>query len=108
MIEILNEDKRQAERRADWHTPADCFRLLDVQKAMDQVNDRLDKGQERMDSIEAMLAQNTSVTTEIKDILDTAKGFFKVTGKIGTFIKWALGIATAVLAFWFTLKSGKQ
>jgi hypothetical protein len=44
-------DDRQVERRAGWHTPDDCFKLLDVQKAMDSIFARLKEGNDRMDSI---------------------------------------------------------
>lgn len=129
-------EKRAGERRADWHTPEECFRILDVQGAMDDVkdsiagiNERLDKGQNRMDKIEdtifanhlesmterkrleSLLQKNTDVTTEIKDILDAGKTFFNVIGKIGgwtrTVILWVLPIATAVLSFWYVI-TGKK
>lgn len=46
------------ERRKDWHTPEDCFKLLDVQKAMDSIFARLKEGNDRMDSIFGHLEQN--------------------------------------------------
>ena len=42
---------RQGERRADWHTPNDCFKLLDVQSTMDRIFARLQEGDARMDAI---------------------------------------------------------
>ena len=122
------EDKRQPtaepytgpERRADWHTPADCFRLLETQE-------RLDKGSERMQRIEDSIAEvkaaqvkaveiharfetkldgNSTATAEILEIISTAKGFFKVASMIGNALKWVLGIATAVIAFVVAIQSG--
>lgn len=125
-------EKRIGERRADWHTPDDCHRLLDAQTSMDEVkasisgiNFRLDKGQLRMDKIEdaifanhleavterkrmaELLQKNTDVTTEIKDILEAGKGFFRAVGKIGSFaraaILWVLPVVTAVLSLWYVI-----
>jgi len=46
------------ERRKDWHTPSDCFKLLDVQQAMDSIFARLKEGNDRMDSIFGHLEQS--------------------------------------------------
>lgn len=48
---VVPEERRQGERRADWHTPETCFKLLDVQTTMDRIFDRLKEGDVRMDSI---------------------------------------------------------
>lgn len=50
-IPQLVEDQRHGERRAGWHTPNDCFKLLDVQATMDRIFARLKEGDARMDSI---------------------------------------------------------
>ena len=86
------------------------------------ITTRLDKGQARMDSIEKsiadnhagglierkhiedMLRENTDVTQEIKNILDAAKGFFKVGGWIATGVKWLVGVVTGCIALYLTLK----
>lgn len=52
---------RQGERRADWHTPNDCFKLLDVQSTMDRIFARLQEGDERMNSIFSQL-EDTQTT----------------------------------------------
>jgi hypothetical protein len=102
-----------AEKRADWHTPANCTKLLAMQQ-------RLDDGGARMARIEASLlevqagqvkivatqALSASAINEVLEIISAAKGFFKGASVIGSVIKWGLGIATAVLAFVLTLKSG--
>jgi len=59
---------------------------------------------DRMDRIDAGLQQNTSVTQEVKDILDTAKGAFRVFGWMGNALKWGLGLGAAALGFWVALK----
>lgn len=46
------------ERRQNWHTPDGCFKLLDVQAAMDRILHRLKEGDDRMDSIFGHLEAN--------------------------------------------------
>ena len=125
-IDIL-EEKRQRERRSDWHTPADCFKLLDVQDAMKGVNERLDKGHERMCDIESTidevkviiekgaeshtwlrekLAANNSETAELLEIIRAGKGFFKTVGVLGDVLKWVLGLGAAAGGAYLTWKSG--
>lgn len=48
---INSADRRHGERRADWHTPNGCFKLLDVQSTMDRIFARLQEGDARMNSI---------------------------------------------------------
>lgn len=58
----------------------------------------------RLDRLDAGMQQNTAVTQEVKDILDTARGAFRFFGHFGNFMKWALGLGGAALAFWVALK----
>lgn len=60
--------------------------MLDMQK-------RLEEGDARMQRIEESI-------TEILDIIQTAKGFFKVLGLIGTSVKWLAGLGTAAVVFY--------
>jgi hypothetical protein len=119
------------ERRAEWHTPEDCHKLLSVQEAMDGVNQRLDDGSARMTRIEesvthvndciksnndaalvhrrkfeATLDKNTVATSEILEIVSALKGFIKVVKVIGKFVAWAAAIAAPIVAIWFTVKTG--
>ena len=118
------------ERRVGWHTPNDCFKVINVQTAMDGVNARLDEGHIRMCAIEAGLASandcvsrgehvharlETKVDSvgadaaELLEIIKNAKGFFRVVGKISgwlrTFLLWTLPLATAVLSFWYVISN---
>ena len=52
--------------------------MLNMQK-------RLEEGDARMKRIEESIA-------EILDIIQTAKGFFKVLGLVGTTVKWLAGL----------------
>jgi hypothetical protein len=89
------------------------------------INVRLDKGQARMDSIEKsigdnhnetilhrkhledLLQKNTTVTDEIREILEGGKSFFRAIAKVGswtrTVILWFLPVITAVLSFWYVI-----
>lgn len=49
--QIVSDARRHGERRADWHTPNDCFKLLDVQSTLDRIFARLQEGDERMNLI---------------------------------------------------------
>lgn len=107
-------DQRRVERRADWHTPQDCFKLIDVQAAMTGVNDRLDKGQTRMDRIETTIKNldnkiesNNIDTAEILDIVRAGRGFFKVIGWAMKAMGWLAGIVAPVIGLYFVLKDGK-
>ena len=57
--------------------------MLNMQK-------RLEEGDARMKRIEESIA-------EILDIIQTAKGFFKVLGLVGTTVKWLAGLGTAAI-----------
>lgn len=107
-----------------WHTPETRFRLLDVQSAMNGVNARLDAQQLRMEGIddriqanhlasqddrkrlEDKLDSNSSLTSELLEIVKAGKGFFKVIGWIMTAIKWAAAIAIPIVGLIAVLKSG--
>lgn len=92
-------------------TLADCLpeRRATSDKAcsmIDDINDRLDKGDTRMDRIEALIAANNADTAEVLDILRLGKSFFRMAAGFGSLIKWAAAIAAPVMVFWYTLKNG--
>lgn len=60
--------------------------MLNMQK-------RLEEGDARMKRIEESIA-------EILDIIQAAKGFFKVLGLVGTTVKWLAGLGTAAVVFY--------
>jgi hypothetical protein len=56
--------------------------------------------EDRTSRIELTLAQNSSATNEVLEIVTLARGFFRVLGAIGGGVKWLLGIGAAVGATW--------
>ena len=60
--------------------------MLNMQK-------RLEEGDARMKRIEESIA-------EILEIIQAAKGFFKVLGLVGTLVKWLAGLGTAAVVFY--------
>lgn len=130
------KEQRIIDRRADWHTPNDCFKLLDVQKAMDSIFKKLHDGDIRMGcvedniagnhrivsqdikSIEAMLAEhkkelteNTAKTNEIFEIVQMGKGVFKfffLTGKwLRRIIMWVVPPVAAIVGLWQSIRPPK-
>lgn len=68
----------------------------DVQSEFEGVDRRLKSGKERMDAIEASIAENTRITKEIKEILDLGKSFFTILGYIGKVAKWIAAIGSGI------------
>jgi len=71
-----------------------------------EIEQRLDAGAKRMDRIETKLDDNTAATSEVLEILRSAKGFFRVLGYLGTFTKWVVTICAGVAAVFATWKTG--
>ncbi|MFM2345343.1 MAG: hypothetical protein RL654_96 [Pseudomonadota bacterium] len=80
----------------------------------DEIEQRLDRGSERMARIEAELARqteqlnqlqvslaaNTEATEEVRDLLDAAKGAFRALNGLGIAFGWLGRIAAAGVAIW--------
>lgn len=69
------------------------FNSEDRRAEMKGMHQRLEEGDARMQRIEESIA-------EILDIVQAAKGFFKVLGIIGAAVKWLIGIGTTLAAFY--------
>lgn len=80
----------------------------------DYVNQRLADGTARMGRIEATQVRveakqdaNNADTAEMLEIIRMGKGFFRGVAACGKWfrkvIMWTLPLATAILAFWYTL-----
>lgn len=64
------------------------------------IEERLDRGSQRMDLIDESLKENTELTREIRDLIAAARLGFKVLGGLGMVFKWIGTVATAGLAMW--------
>ena len=56
--------------------------------------------QAKIERLEAKLDENTSLTRELKDILQTLRGGWKFMGWIGRAVKWCVGLATGAYGLW--------
>ena len=109
------------ERRTGWHTPAECEKILDVERRFSEGTARMQRIEASISElktahvrIEAKLDANSqatetaaTATEEILDILTLGKSFFRLAEIFGKVIKWVAGIATALLGLWLTFKYGK-
>jgi len=108
-------ERNPSDRRADWHTPADCHKLLDVEgrlntgaARMERIENSIaDVGKKLDNHIETSRATNEGVT-EILGVLSAAKGFFKVVGWVGFVAKWALALCIPILTFLHLIKGGSK
>lgn len=73
---------------------------------METVRIRLQKGDERMNRIEEMLTKNTKDTTEVLEILQLGRSFFRLAGYFGAFVKWATPIGAACWSVYQIFKNG--
>ena len=75
---------------------------------------RVEKVEEELKAIKALqeaqgvvLATNTKVTQEIREILELGKAFFKLARWVGAFIKWATIIGAPILGLIHWFKTGE-
>lgn len=72
----------------------------ELAKLESRINDRFSLGSRRMDDMQAELTRNTTVTTEVRDLLLMVRAGLRVLGAMGTVGKWLLGLITGALALW--------
>ncbi|MCF8156320.1 MAG: hypothetical protein K9K35_09980 [Rhodoferax sp.] len=72
------QDKRQRERRADWHTPEDCSKLVEFQSTVDDIQKQLKDGA----STRATLTEDVK---EIKESLTSGSSRMQaIEGSVGS------------------------
>lgn len=64
------------------------------------IEDRLDRGSDRMKAIEDELRQNTDTTREVRELMELGRSGFKVLGFFGVAAKWVGAIAAAFVSVW--------
>lgn len=94
------------ERRAGWHEPGTCINMRIVEDKFADGAERMGRIEKRIDSLEKSLEANTEATTEIRDILQLGKSFFRLADIIGRVIKWVAAIAVPVIGVWMSIKGG--
>lgn len=109
------------ERRLGGHSPADCEKILDVEKRFSDGTSRMQRielsivdlkaahsrFEDKLDENTAKTDATAASTEEILDIVLLGKSFFRLAEIFGKVIKWGAGIATAVIGLWLTFKYGK-
>ena len=88
--------------------------LAYLAQRLDTIDTRLDAGSRRMDTMQSELDANTSVTTEVRELLAAGRSGLRVLGWIGSAGLWivkAIGIGaasgSAVWALWTAIKTGQ-
>jgi hypothetical protein len=76
------------------------LQALHVIRRFEAIEDRLDRGSDRMKAIELELRDNTTVTKEVRELMAAARGGLRVLGWFGKAVKWAGGLAAAGGALW--------
>ena len=87
------------DRVASYHDQMTRF-----ETRLDENNQRMSAMQVALNSNSATLTTNSADTAEILGILRDSKSFFRVAGAAGSVLKWTLGVATALLIFWYAIK----
>jgi hypothetical protein len=90
--------------------------LAEITTSLRSINGRFAHGTDRMDGMQKTMGEmqkeltaNTSVTTDVRDLLDAGRSGLKVLGWLGAAAKWIGGMAAAALAvwgLWTAIKSG--
>lgn len=78
------------------------------QERLDDMEERLARGDSRMGALERNLLANTVATEEIRAIVVMGKGFFRVMGAIGSMTKWVLTMGAAIGAVYAAWRHGAQ
>lgn len=86
-------------------------RITQTHDQITRLETRQEESTERMGRMEATLSanaskidKNTAETSEILQIMRDGESFFRFARRAGEVLKWTLGIATAIAAFWVALK----
>lgn len=131
-IPHIVQERREGERRAGWHTPETCDKVIGVQEAIEGVRRQLDDGDVRMGcmednitgnhrivcqdikALEVMLEEhkkaleaNTAKTAEIFEIVEMGEGFFRGVRFVGKWLRkivmWIVPPVVAIVGLWQAL-----
>ena len=93
--DTLHPDRRHHEGRRE----ADHWMIHEIESVREQLKDQGDR-LARLESTVDGIRQDTS---DVREILQSARGFFKVLGVIGHIVKWLAAVGAAVVALWYLL-----
>ena len=125
----VEEERRMYERRQGWHTPETCDKVIGVQAAIEDLKQQLTLGDIRMGCmedniagnhrittqdiklIERKLDENSAATLELLEIVQMGKGFFRVVGWTGKWLRrtvmWVVPPVVSIIGLWQSLKPPK-
>lgn len=86
--------------------PHDCSRCA---ACSDSMSRRLNAIEAQQRVMAVNLAANTTITQEVKELLEMGRTAFKLADYIGRFVRWTCGLAAAAAAAyaaWQTFKGG--
>lgn len=100
------EDRVEVLERGHAHI---THQMADVTLSLQEMTRCLEAGTSKMAAVQAELLVNTATTTEVREILHTARSGIKFLGGIGLVIRWLGYMAAAfgaVYAFWHLIAHG--
>lgn len=94
------------EHQIECRAPKICPYLTQVEERLTKGSEQMKELREVQKSIMAQLAANSADTAEVLEIVHAGKGFFKLAGYIGTFIKWSSAVVISAFGAWTAWKHG--
>lgn len=85
-------DRERRDRRNDLHSQN--------LRRFQEIESQLARGAERMAALERELRDNTTVTREVRELMELGRNGFKVLGWLGVAAKWVGSLAAAAAAVW--------
>ena len=96
----MSDETAQRDRRiADGRRRSDHWITHEIESVREQLKDQGDR-LVRLESTVDGIRQDTS---DVREILQSARGFFKVLGVIGHVVKWLAAVTAAIAALWYML-----
>lgn len=104
-------ERRNYERRAGWHTPDTCEKVNGVQAQVKSLKAQVEATHEKVTCIEGKLDTNNAATAELLEIIQMGKGFFRVVGWIGKWLRrivmWVVPPVAAIVGLWQSIRPPK-
>lgn len=109
-------ERRKSERRQDTCKPELCEYITGVQEQVEALKQQLEATTAKIHCIETNLDENTKATdeirkatTEVLEIIQMGKGFFRAVGWIGKWLRrivmWVVPPVVAIIGLWQSLKT---